>query len=227
VLVSLPSLLTFLDLDMKSNIADNRRFSLFEADQVSGADLSRQALIDCFRQRISTGTRTRLSHDEFALLASSFVDRLKPLKSVAEIKQACAEEIALLEEGYSQASIASRYLPIYRRLIKDAIEQGLLTLSDDTSHPVHWQKRDRSDAGVSIEHFALSFLKYGDQTYAQLRDNTTIADDCHQPEFCPGDSSFKRRAIAFTGRIFHLALLIFYCGLGCMFCFVLYSLLFR
>jgi hypothetical protein len=225
--VSLPSLLTFLDLDMKSNIADNRRFSLFEADQVSGADLSRQALIDCFRQRISTGTRTRLSHDEFALLASSFVDRLKPLKSVAEIKQACAEEIALLEEGYSQASIASRYLPIYRRLIKDAIEQGGLPLSDGNSHAVHWQKRDRSDAGVAIEHFALSFLKYDDQTYAQLRGHPTSDDDLHQPEFCPRDSSFERRAIAFTGRKLALGSLFFYFCLVCIFSFGLYSLLYR
>jgi hypothetical protein len=39
------------------------------------------------------------------------------------------------------------------------LEQGLLTLSEGTSHAVHWQKRDRSSAGVSIEHFALSFLK--------------------------------------------------------------------
>jgi benzoyl-CoA reductase/2-hydroxyglutaryl-CoA dehydratase subunit BcrC/BadD/HgdB len=105
---------------MSSICSKNRNVVLAEADQFSGADISRQTLIERFRQRINTGTRTRLSIDEFALLATSFVDRLKSLTAQAEIRQACAEEIALLEEGYSQASIASRYLPIYRKLIKDA-----------------------------------------------------------------------------------------------------------
>jgi hypothetical protein len=35
--VSLPSLLTFLDLDMKSNIADNCKFSLSQLDQFTGS----------------------------------------------------------------------------------------------------------------------------------------------------------------------------------------------
>jgi cell division protein FtsB len=148
-------------------------------------DLSRQALIDRFRQRISTGTRTRLSNDEFALLASFFLDRLKSLNSESEIRQACEQEIALLEEGYSQASIGSRYLPIYRKLIQGAIEQGELPLSETNSHQVQWQKRDRSDSGVSTEHFALSFLKYDNLTYSKLREQTTANNNIRQDDLQP------------------------------------------
>jgi hypothetical protein len=148
-------------------------------------DLSRQGLIDRFRHRISTGTRNRLSNDEFALLAAFFVDRLKSLNSETEIRLACEQEIALLEEGYSQASIGSRYLPIYRQLIKDAIDQGRLPLSEVNSHQVQWQKRDRSDSGVSTEHFALTFLKYDNQTYSKLREQTTAHNNIRQDDLQP------------------------------------------
>jgi len=147
---------------------------------VTQLDLSREEIIAQYRQRIQKGDRTKLSKHELEQLALHFVDRLKSLNSPAQIKALCEAEIALLQEGYPQATIAGNQLPLYRQLIKDAIKTGTLPLTDENSHVVAWTKRNTGEPGQTQEHFALDYLKYDQATYQQIRGEVTAANNSRQ-----------------------------------------------
>jgi hypothetical protein len=65
--------------------------------------MTRQSIINSFRQAIAAGDRNKISKTDFDELIDDFVEQLAELKSKAKIKALCAAELALLEEGYPQA----------------------------------------------------------------------------------------------------------------------------
>jgi Telomere resolvase len=130
--------------------------------------LSRQLIIDRYRQRIAASERTRLTKTDLAELIVEFIDRLAITKTKAKIQGLCTAEIALLEEGYPQATIGKVYLPMYRKAIQTAIADGLLPLTKNTSREYTYSKRNSGETGTAIDHFALDYLKYDSATYSQF-----------------------------------------------------------
>jgi len=148
-------------------------------------DLSREEILARYHNRIQKGDRTKLTKYELEQLALHFVERLKSLNSPHEIKALCEAEIQLLEEGYPQATIAGNQIPLYRRLIGDAISTGALSLTDENSHLVTWTKRNTGELGQTQEHFALYYLKYDQATYQQIRGEGTAANNSRQDNLQP------------------------------------------
>jgi hypothetical protein len=107
-------------------------------------NLSRPAIIDRFRLRITDHSQVKLSQAELEALIMGFVDQLANLSPNAKqwIQVLCAAEIELLQEGYSLARLANDYLPLYHEIITAAVEDGLLILPDGLA-----------------EHLAISFLQ--------------------------------------------------------------------
>jgi Telomere resolvase len=130
--------------------------------------LSRQLIIDRYRQRIAASERTRLTKTDLAELIVEFIDRLSITKNKAKIQELCTAEIALLEEGYPQATIGKVYLPMYRKAIQTAVDDGLLPLTKNTSREYTYSKRNSGETGKAIDHFALDYLKYDSATYSQF-----------------------------------------------------------
>jgi hypothetical protein len=130
--------------------------------------LSRQLIIDRYRQRIAASERTRLTKTDLAELIVEFIDRLAIIKNKAKIQELCTAEIALLEEGYPQATIGKVYLPMYRKAIQTAVDDGLLPLTKNTSREYTYSKRNSGETGQTIDHFALDYLKYDSATYSQF-----------------------------------------------------------
>jgi hypothetical protein len=130
--------------------------------------LSRQLIIDRYRQRIAASERTRLTKTDLAELIVEFIDRLAITKNKAKIQELCTAEIALLEEGYPQATIGKVYLPMYRKAIQTAVDDGLLPLTKNTSREYTYSKRHSGETGKAIDHFALDYLKYDSTTYSQF-----------------------------------------------------------
>jgi Telomere resolvase len=111
---------------------------------------TRDDIIDRYRQRISSEKRTKLQKDELIDLINGFIEALTTLTPKAKIKALCKAEIALLEEGYPEATIGKVYLPIYRNAIREAIEDHLLPMTKPTSHSYTYQKRNSGDVGLAI-----------------------------------------------------------------------------
>jgi Telomere resolvase len=130
--------------------------------------LSRQIIIDRYRQRVAASERTRLTKTDLAELIVEFIDQLAILKNKAKIQAACTAEIALLEEGYPQATIGKVYLPMYRKAIQTAIDDGLLPLTKNTSRQYTYTKRNSGETETAIDHFALDYLKYDSAIYSQF-----------------------------------------------------------
>ncbi len=130
--------------------------------------LSKQLIIDRYRQRIAASERTRLTKTDLAELIIEFIDQLAIIKTKAKIQELCTAEIALLEEGYPQATIGKVYLPMYRKAIQTAVADGLLPLTKNTSREYTYSKRNSGDTGQAIDHFALDYLKYDSATYSQF-----------------------------------------------------------
>lgn len=143
-------------------------------------DLTREEIIERYRQRIVRGDRTKLPKDELGQLALHFVDRLRQLTSEDDIRHLCHTEIALLEEGYPLSSIGSYLVPTYRRLINEAIANRSLPLTDQNSHWVSWTKRNTGEQGQSQEHLALTYFKFDQNTYIKLRQATTAHNNQRQ-----------------------------------------------
>jgi Telomere resolvase len=128
---------------------------------------SRAEVIQTFRDRIRHGDHVRLTTDDFAVLIEGFVEGLHGAKIQEKIRVLCEAEIKLLEEGYSQASVA-KYLGRYRRAIKAAIEDGLLLMTRTTSHRYVHQQRVTGKQEERHEHWALTYLKYSNEVYESL-----------------------------------------------------------
>jgi hypothetical protein len=128
--------------------------------------LIREEIILSFRERIALGKRLKLYKSELDTLIQTFIERLKGLSTPDEIQILCQAEIALLEEGYERLTLASDYIPRYRKAIEDAIAEG--RLSDVNTHQyVRWQ-RVTGLAETRQEHWALTCFKYSPEEYEAL-----------------------------------------------------------
>lgn len=129
--------------------------------------LSRNTIIDSFRDRIQQGERLRLSKDELDRLIEGFIARLRGANTEKKIKALCEAEIKLLEEGYPQASVA-KYLTVYRKALKGAIEEKSLKLTKGNSHRFIHQQRVTGHQEERFEHWALTYLKYSSEVYETI-----------------------------------------------------------
>lgn len=155
-------------------------------------DLTREEIVDRYRKRIAEGKRTKLTRVERDQLALLLVETLIHLSEAGEdskevIQALCQEEIDLLEEGYPKQSINSHYLPVYTRLIREAIASEQLKLTDLNSYEKTWTKQDGSDEGTEWKHYALDFLVYDRQTQRHLRSTTTANNNQRQDHRQPVD----------------------------------------
>ncbi|MBE9100412.1 protelomerase family protein [Vacuolonema iberomarrocanum] len=138
-------------------------------------DHSREELIDRFRQRIDRNDRTRLYKAERAELALHFVDRLQHCQSEAEAEALCKAEMDLLEEGYPIASVANKYLPEWRKVIEQAVEDG--RLPTQSLAPNEFDKQ--------YPHWGLKYLLYPNSVQKNLKERTTIANNQKQDNLKP------------------------------------------
>lgn len=138
-------------------------------------DSTRAELVARFRDRIATGSRTKLSKDERAELALHFVDRLGRCQTEEEAISLCRVEIALLEEGYPVASIANQYLPEWRKAIALALEEGRLIR----------QELEPNEYGRVYEHWGLKHLLYPNEVHKALKEKTTAANNQKQDDLQP------------------------------------------
>ncbi|MBC7972997.1 MAG: hypothetical protein H7Z11_23220 [Verrucomicrobia bacterium] len=141
-------------------------------------DQTRAAIIEQYHKRIEQGDRTKLTRDERETLTVLLLDQLITLNQRGEdtrdrLQALCEAEKELLEAGYPQGSINSVYLPAYTRVIKEAIAQGRLLLTEQNSHSKPWTKLDGSETGMTQTHYALDYLTYDLQTQKALRAMTT------------------------------------------------------
>ncbi len=127
----------------------------------------RESITLRYRQRISEGNRSKLSKTELVDLIADFIEQLTTSKSQSQVESLCLSEIALLEEGYPQPTVGKVYLPMYRKAIKNAIDDGQLPLTKKTSHEYSYSKRT-GESGSTREHFALTYLKYDTATYGEF-----------------------------------------------------------
>jgi Telomere resolvase len=133
---------------------------------------TRQSIIDQYRNRIACDQRTKLSKNELWDLIRGFIDHLATLKTKAQIKAFCLAEIVLLEEGYPKATVGKVYLPKYRTAIREAIDHDTLPMTKNTSRQYSYQKRNSGESGTAIDHLALDYLKYDQETYEQFAPST-------------------------------------------------------
>ena len=124
--------------------------------------MNRTDILQRFRDRIAQKTRIRLTKDELEMLIQSFIERLKTIDDQAAIDHLCTEELALLEEGYPQASIAKNYIPVYRKAILAATDNGTLPLTENTLLDYNYIKRNGEVAHFH-GHYAYTVMKYGDE----------------------------------------------------------------
>lgn len=146
---------------------------------------SRQLIIDQYRQRIAASERTRLTKADLAELIAEFIDRLAITKTKAKIKEICAAEITLLEEGYPQATIGKVYLPMYRKAIQSSADDGLLPLTKSTSREYIYSKRHSDETGKAVDHLALDYLKYNSATYSQFASISAERNNLKQDNLQP------------------------------------------
>jgi hypothetical protein len=130
--------------------------------------MSRPAILAAYRQRIHQNKRQRLSQPELDELITSFIETLTHQTSETAIKAQCQAEIELLEEGYPQTTLATKYLSKYRQAIKTAITQGTLPLTPQTSHQYQHHQRHTGQPTTRTEHWALTHLKYSREIYESL-----------------------------------------------------------
>jgi hypothetical protein len=129
--------------------------------------LSRDTIIASFRHRIQQGDRLRLSKDELDGLIERFIEQLRGANTEKKIKALCEAEIKLLEEGYPQASVA-KYLTVYRKALKVAIEENSLALTKSNSHRFIHHQRVTGLQEERFEHWALTYLKYAPEVYETI-----------------------------------------------------------
>jgi Telomere resolvase len=128
--------------------------------------LNRTNIIQVYRERIQIGQRFRLSKSELEVLIEGFIESLIDADR-DEIQALCESEIALLEQGYPQASVA-KYITRYRKKIANRIEDGTLALTPANSHVYIHQQRVTGKREERLEHWALSYLKYTAEVYERI-----------------------------------------------------------
>ncbi len=94
---------------------------------------------------------------------------LSPMASETTIAELAEAETGFLEQGYTPEFIAKNLHPLYINLIRDAVEQGQLKLTDTNSY---YLEVPDSATGKLIElhqHYAQLYLKYEREFYTQLK----------------------------------------------------------
>ena len=128
----------------------------------------RLEIIETYRHRIAHRKHQRLSSQELTDLITGFIEILTHLTSETAIQQQCQAEIKLLEEGYPQITLATKYLAKYRKAIAQAIALGTLKLTPTNSHQYHHQQRITGIQTTHTQHWALTHLKYTPEIYETL-----------------------------------------------------------
>lgn len=146
--------------------------------------VNREDIVATYRSRIKAGSGRKLLRHELKFLVDDFIDQLKGLGSEDEIQQRCKAEIALLEEGYPQATIQGNQMPLYRNVITEAIERGELTLTPQNSHSVQVTKASGEEFTVQ-NHYALTYFKYDNAVYQRVRNQGTQANNKRQDDLQP------------------------------------------
>lgn len=126
---------------------------------------SRSSIIERYRQRISLGKHIRLYKDELENLIQGFICILETVHEPEKIQAACQSEIELLEEGYPRPTLASSYIPRYRKAIAEAIATQKLPPS---KHQYLHHQRLTGLPQERDEHWALTFFKYSQEQYENL-----------------------------------------------------------
>ena len=146
--------------------------------------LSRDQIIDRYQERIAANKGRKLTSQERDRLIELFIERLQAVQDPDAISALCKAEIALLEQGYPQSSVSKNWLPKYRHAIQAAIRSGKLPLIDDqTCHRLPYEKM-----GVRYEarqHYALTHLKYDQETYARIAAQTIAKNNLKQDQLQP------------------------------------------
>jgi predicted nucleic acid-binding Zn-ribbon protein len=137
-----------------------------DAELMLNFGLIREEIILSYRERIALGKRLKLYKSELDTLIQTFIECLKGLSTPDEIQTLCQAEIALLEEGYERLTLASDYIPRYRKAIEEAIAEG--RLSDGDTHQYIHRQRVTGIAETRQEHWALTFFKYSPEEYEAL-----------------------------------------------------------
>jgi hypothetical protein len=145
---------------------------------------TREEIIQAYRSRIKAESRTKLQRQELETLINGFIGQLAGLSSEQEIKRLCEAEIALLEEGYPQATIQGNQMPQYRNAISEAILKGELTLKPENSHMATVVK-DSGEEFTVQNHFALTYFKYDNEIYQRIRNQGTEANNKRQDNLQP------------------------------------------
>jgi integrase len=130
--------------------------------------MSRSEIIATFYDRIQQGIRRRLSKEDLDGLIAGFIELLQGADSEAQIKTLCDAEIRLLEQGYPQTTLATKYFSIYRKAIEAAIADGTLKQTASNSHRYVHRQRKTGRQEDRIEHWALTHLKYAPEVYEAL-----------------------------------------------------------
>ena len=146
-------------------------------------DATRQEIIAKYRDRIERQKRTKLTKLELEELIDIFITHLQSLNNQQDIQRLCVLEIDLLEEGYPTASVAKNHLPLYRKAIAVAIEDGRIPLNEQNSHFYTYIKDEAEH--VKHEHWALTYLKYDRATYEKIAMATTSHNNLKQDSLQP------------------------------------------
>lgn len=140
--------------------------------------MNREDIVRRYRDRIAAGARTRLTGEELSGLVRCFIDRLKPLDDRAQIDRLCADEIALLESGYPEATVAKNYIPQYRKAILAATDDGSLPLTKNTLLDYDYTKRN-GEVVHFHGHYAYTVMKYTEE-YTKIADEDNTRNNQKQ-----------------------------------------------
>ena len=157
-------------------------------------DTTREEVIASFRDRISNNKRSKLTLQELEELIDIFITRLQSLDDAELIQQLCEREIDLLEEGYPQATVAKNHLPKYRKAIQGAIDENRIVLNSDNSHSYTYFKD--GEEHLTIEHWALSYLKYTQADYERFARSTVANNNLKQDSLKPINKQLYLEAVS-------------------------------
>ena len=157
-------------------------------------DTTREEIIDNFRDRISNNKRSKLTKQELEELIDIFITRIQSINDAELIQQLCEDEIALLEEGYPQATVAKNHLPKYRKAISSAIDENRIVLNSDNSHSYTYFKD--GEEHLTIEHCALTYLKYTQADYEKFAQATIANNNLKQDSLKPINKQLYLEAVS-------------------------------
>ena len=157
-------------------------------------DTTREEITSLFRDRIFNNKRSKLTKQELEELIDIFVTRLQSLDNAELIQQLCQDEIALLEEGYPQATVAKNHLPKYRKAIQRAIDENRIVLDGNNSHSYTYFKD--GEEHYSTEHWALTYLKYTQADYEKFAKATTANNNLKQDSLKPVNKQLYLEAVS-------------------------------